>query len=144
MKRSMIMEKLTTISISIAKIKKTTCRNLVFLKKSTRKKRSNLNRHYNYGFIQEYEFSPSNSPVFMCNSKQRKQSGGIYSALLFMCACLGRFEGQLDDGWFGEVEVKKDEAELLDSRAEEGSIDERAERFIERFYEQIRMPRIGI
>ncbi|GAB2297022.1 hypothetical protein Dimus_031126 [Dionaea muscipula] len=141
------------------KLRKPISLNLIFMKKSRRTKQKkkkeelDLLRHYNYRFIQEYQFSPSNSPdLNIVNNRgeleQKKQRWGFYSILLIMCACLGRFEGQLDiDPSMEGMAVFEaavmgnngEEVDLFDSGGEDldWSVDERAERFIERFYERI-------
>lgn len=124
---------------------------LVFLKKSRKLKRFKLLKHYNYRFMGEYEFSPSSTPLINYHAKQFKNNrsyrDNIYS-MLFLCRCLGglRAEGG------GEVEyrlsmetlpanIAGEYSQPLDLDDEEYSVDERAERFIERFYKEMRMQR---
>ncbi|KAG5005350.1 hypothetical protein JHK82_029374 [Glycine max] len=105
-----------------------------------------LLRHYDYG---EYQFSASSTPlIHRYHRKEFKNRGhrGLCS-FLYLCWCLGnlKVEGsgecqlaeglpngnfQIEDGFIG-----------AEDEGEEESVDEKAERFIESFYQQIRMQR---
>lgn len=53
-------------------------------------------------------------------------------------------ESSVDGSWGDELEVlsiARDQSEALDWEEDEASIDRRAERFIQRFYEEIRIQR---
>ncbi|KAF5958055.1 hypothetical protein HYC85_005280 [Camellia sinensis] len=151
---SLIFQKLSNlskISIFIAKMKKPIIPKLIFLKKSRKLKKFNLLQHYNYGYMQEYQFSPSSTSLIHYHRKPFKKSKhrDIYSNF-FLFKCLGRLKnGGGGHGGF-ELEVlpniedavaSRELSELSESGCEEDSVDERAERFIERFYEEMRMQR---
>ncbi|GAB4840316.1 hypothetical protein Ancab_021083 [Ancistrocladus abbreviatus] len=143
------------ISVLLAKMRKPVNLNLIFMKKSARRvEKLKLLRHYNYGFIQEYQFTPSSTPLSFYNRKQfreRRKRLDMHSVLL-MCSCLGRFGGEvgedgysmamealpgIEDAMILSTEMGVEEVIVSDSAGEDdGSVDERAERFIENFYEQ--------
>ncbi|GFZ00296.1 hypothetical protein Acr_13g0016950 [Actinidia rufa] len=72
-------------------------------------------------------------------------------SIFFMCKCLGRLRDER--GGYGDYPilealpvieddvVARDLSEISDSGFEDDSVDERAERFIERFYEEMRIQR---
>lgn len=147
------LSKLLRIFIFIAKMRK-----LSFDKYSSLVSKSQINRkklrfmeHYNYGFLGEYEFSPSNTPLIRYPKKQHVKNRGPrdFNSLFLLCRCWGGLrvlEGE--DGEFTmEALPATQEAnalallEPLDWGSEEASIDMRAQRFIERFYEEMRMQR---
>lgn len=147
---------LLQVSIVIAKMRKPIIPKLILLKKSQKIKKLKLMKNYNYGFLGEYQFSPSNSPLIQYR-RPRKQLryGGIRNvySLFFLCRCLGR--SLRDGGDHGDYSVEALPAAIVDGKQggallgpldwedddEDDSIDLRAERFIERFYEEIRMQR---
>ncbi|KAL5140131.1 hypothetical protein HKD37_10G029876 [Glycine soja] len=118
----------------------------LFLKKLVKRQELKLLRHYDYG---EYQFSASSTPlIHRYHRKEFKNRGhrGLCS-FLYLCRCLGnlKVEGsgecqlaeglpngnfQIEDGFIG-----------AEDEGEEESVDEKAERFIESFYQQIRMQR---
>ncbi|KAJ4975001.1 hypothetical protein NE237_008175 [Protea cynaroides] len=130
------------------------CLKLVFLK--TRKyKKLNLLKYFNYAFIEEYKFSPSNTPLFHCCRKPfKKRSHRRYiQSLFFLCSCSGglRVDGEYEGDGKREFALKappiiaygtaKELPQPLDSDDEDDSVDERAELFIQRFYEEMGMQR---
>lgn len=161
------VSKILKVSIFLAKMRKVPVipRLVLFRKSHKRLRKFKLlqNKHYNYGFIAEYEFSPSKTrPLIRCDqSKEIKFSHGslrkVYS-MLFLCRRL-RAEGgdNVGDGLNSlqlEALPAVDHEEGVESGAlfrpldwgdeeeeEEDSIDLRAERFIERFYEEMRIER---
>ncbi|ONK81682.1 uncharacterized protein A4U43_C01F31800 [Asparagus officinalis] len=115
-------------------------RNLLLFKRTN--KRFSLISHYNYGYIGEYEFSPSDTPVFRLPWRPVPKKRKRFMSLLL---CGGNAaESSVDGGWGDELEVlsiARDQSEALDWEEDEASIDRRAERFIQRFYEEIRIQR---
>ncbi|PKU84552.1 uncharacterized protein LOC110108861 [Dendrobium catenatum] len=104
--------------------------------------------HYNYTFVGEYEFSPSSTPPFHHLHPLLKKRKGILSFLL--CGSksanadgIGKEEEDMLEATAGddrpEREEQLDEAALSDE--EDESVDGRAERFIEKFYEEMRIQR---
>ncbi|KAL6193082.1 hypothetical protein ACLB2K_034166 [Fragaria x ananassa] len=113
--------------------------------------------HYNYGFLGEYEFSPSNTPLIRYPRKQftKKRGSRDLESLFFLCKCWGSLrvlEGE-DRGDFGVEALPASTTDTEDANAlalvepsldwesDEASIDMRAQMFIERFYEDMRMQR---
>ncbi|GAB4828857.1 hypothetical protein Ancab_018516 [Ancistrocladus abbreviatus] len=90
------------VSILMAKMRQPINLNLIFMKKSARSVvKFKFLRHYNYGLIQEYQFSPSSIPVIFYNRKQlnEKKKRVDMQSVLLMCSCLGSFQGQMrEDG----------------------------------------------
>ncbi|XP_073000420.1 uncharacterized protein [Typha latifolia] len=136
------------IALSItpmAKFKRPITRKLLLFKKA---KRLKLFRHYHYAYIGAYEFSPSNTPLFYrpWDSKKKKKS-----RILSLLLCGGdRAVSVVDGGRDDELEVssasgdgvERDPIEMAESgEDDEVSVDRRAERFIERFYEEMRIQR---
>ncbi|KAL2905173.1 putative 25 kDa protein [Bienertia sinuspersici] len=140
--------------ISLAKMRKYITLSLISSKRKSG--RFNLYRQYNYGFIQEYQFSPLNTPLMFTRKKQylsyRKKTRNI----LFMCMCLGNSDVQEKEEIYssqssmelmppirkGIISGDEEEQEMLEIAKDEYgllSVDERAERFIEKFYAQMRM-----
>lgn len=155
------------VSIFVAKMRKPIIPKLVVFVKS--QKLRNLKakllqnkKYYNYKYITDYEFSPSKTRPLI--GYQRKQLGNGISlervrSMLSLCICLGSNNFPAEGGHYGDfplpavdeqvkVKVKygaldwgDDEDEESEEEEEDGSIDLRAERFIERFYEDMRMQR---
>ncbi|KAL9246189.1 hypothetical protein vseg_019755 [Gypsophila vaccaria] len=130
--------------------------NLTFFKKKSKK--FQLLRHYNYNFINEYQFSPSNnSPLlFLGNERRyldRKEKKHYYirlKSMLFMCVCFGsRVRAETRDEARSRVvcvdDVIEEERIMCEFGGSEddgrllSSVDERAGKFIEEFYAQMRM-----
>ncbi|CAL9082086.1 unnamed protein product, partial [Musa textilis] len=149
-KRSPIVRKALDLiahsfSTRVAKARRPIARKLLLLKRT---KRFNLLRHYNYAFVAEYEFSPSNSPLFRRPRPPPKQRCRFLSLLcggdgaesvdeLEMLSPGGAFRDQLlyDDDGIGR-ELSREFSEYGDE--EDGTVDQRAERFIAKFYEEMR------
>ncbi|KAF5755534.1 hypothetical protein HanXRQr2_Chr17g0803861 [Helianthus annuus] len=142
-KRSLMLQKasnLIKISIFIAKMR------LIHLKKSTKfTYLKHLNRYNSYGFLQERQFSPSSTPLISFH--RRKANGSSFYSICFLSCFNGPRHGvALDENYSIEtaiVEVERDGLELsygVDEE-EEDSVDERAEKFIERFYEEMKRQR---
>lgn len=138
-------------------------RKLSFFKRRNKYK---LFRHYNYAYIGEYQFSPSDTPLI---SQHRHHGGGFSKKrrsriLSLLCggAIVGSMiETNLDFEEFEplpvstlteerrviEEENSGEGHELDNGEGREGeevddlSVDGRAERFIEKFYEEIRLER---
>ncbi|PON78649.1 cotton fiber protein [Parasponia andersonii] len=152
------------ISIFVAKMRKPIVSKLVLFLKSQKLRRVKVKllqnkQYHNYGFITEYEFSPSKStrrPLIGYNRRKELFGNGIslqrvYS-MLFLCQCLGRFRDERGD-LHGDYSLQLDALPAVDEDVKVkdgvfpelldwgGSIDLRAERFIERFYEEMRMQR---
>ncbi|KAG5240412.1 cotton fiber protein [Salix suchowensis] len=128
-KRLSIFHKVSNIfrtSIVVAKMKKPIISKLVFLKKSRKLKRLKLLKHYSYGFLEEYEFSPSSTPLI--HGHEKPGGGGILEYRLSMDS----LPATIANGGCSEP------SDLTD---EEDSVDQRAERFIERFYQEMRLQR---
>lgn len=134
---------------SMAKAKKPIARRLLLFKKT---KRLKLLRHYNYAYIGEYEFSPSNTPSLFHHyhrdsSALVKKKKRRHTRILSLLCCGG---GTGDTAASAEAEALHDDAgrdtlfdEVLSEWGEEDdfSVDGRAERFIEKFYEEKRIER---
>ncbi|GMH01912.1 hypothetical protein Nepgr_003751 [Nepenthes gracilis] len=137
----------------MAKMRKPFSLNLVLLQKSRRVKKFKLLRHYEYRFVQEYQFSTSNTLPNVYHRKKlndRKKNRAIHSMLLFF-VCLGSFACQAREEGYSmgalpaaenAIILSREDVEIYESGGEEGSVDERAERFIEKFYEQMRLQRL--
>ncbi|KVH96277.1 uncharacterized protein LOC112528798 [Cynara cardunculus var. scolymus] len=148
-RRSPILAKVSNlikISIFIAKMR------LVYLKKSTKLSKFRSLKHYNsYGCLQEHQFSPSSTPLIRFH--HRKTNGGSVYSVFFLSCFRGRHQGgvmMVDESYSLEsaaiVEVERDGSELSYGYGEQeedddDSVDERAEKFIERFYEEMKKQR---
>ncbi|KAK2982540.1 hypothetical protein RJ640_026673 [Escallonia rubra] len=144
-KRSSILQKvshLLKLSIFIARMRKSTVSRLSLMN-SSRLKKFKLQKHYKYGYIQAYQFSPSNTPLIHYPSKKvKKRSHTDTCSVFLLCRCFGDFPLELEG--FPSIEAAgavNDLSEFWDSSGEDDSVDERAERFIERFYAEMRMQR---
>ncbi|CAK7326609.1 unnamed protein product [Dovyalis caffra] len=144
---------LLRIPIVVAKIRKPIIPKLIFLRKSRKLKKFKRLKHYSYGFLEEYVFSPSSTPLIHYPKKQfklRSCKDNIYS-MLFLCRCLGGLKAE-----GGEVKYRLSMDRTLPAATvsngeylepldylveEEDSVDQRAERFIERFYQEMRLQR---
>ncbi|KAB1205546.1 hypothetical protein CJ030_MR7G023686 [Morella rubra] len=150
-KRLPILQKASNLfkfPIFVARIRKPIIPKLMFLRKSRRVKKCKLLKHYNFGFLDEYQFSPSSTPLIHYRRKNIKSRNlrDIYSMFL-LCRCLrGSSAGGGDSDYtLGALPAFPATAEQfmepLGSGDEEDSVDQRAERFIQRFYEQMKMQR---
>ncbi|CAL8994994.1 uncharacterized protein Pyn_23079 [Prunus yedoensis var. nudiflora] len=150
------VSKLLRIFIFIAKVRKLSFENSFLRRKLQTSKKLKLLKHYNNGFRGEYQFSPSNTPLIHYHRRQLMKSRSpqdIYSLFFFLCKCWGsslRVEGEDICGDFtmealppatGEDDNAVALLEPLDWGDEEASIDLRAQMFIDRFYEEMRMQR---
>ncbi|KAG6396623.1 hypothetical protein SASPL_142778 [Salvia splendens] len=139
------------ILILLAKLKKPLLRKLVSLKKM---KKLKLLEHYSYA--KEYEFSPSTTPIieFRRISKYGRLSlRKLYSNLVLICrSVMGSSSRnkeiyQLEMGLSsslvcaGEMSTELSLSED-DDNDNDDSVDERAEIFIQRFYQEMRRQRI--
>ncbi|XVE84873.1 hypothetical protein DITRI_Ditri17bG0047200 [Diplodiscus trichospermus] len=142
---------LLRISILLTKMKKPMIPKLIFFKKLTKLKRVKLLKHYNYGFLGEYQFdSPSSTPLIHYNNRKHELKNrsvhDIYSTL-FWTKCFGCLKAQVrgegDCRLALEVDLQAAPiGEELDLEGDqEDSVDERAERFIEWFYAEMRQQR---
>uniref|UniRef100_A0A0E0JDQ4 Uncharacterized protein n=1 Tax=Oryza punctata TaxID=4537 RepID=A0A0E0JDQ4_ORYPU len=123
-------------------------------------------RHYNYAYVGEYQFSPSSSPLIAyppgVSSWRRAAKKRRSKARMILASLLCGGDGDLDvavldglpradepcaavewgecggdgGGAYGEEEYDEEEEEEDDE-----GVDDRAERFIERFYEEMRLQR---
>lgn len=122
-------------------------------------------RHYNYAYVGEYQFSPSASPLLLPRPpgvstwrsiRKRSKTGStarmILASLCFCGAAAAEESAGLDGfllppplprthespralGWAGDG----DEEEIEEEEYGDEEVDGRAERFIERFYEEMRL-----
>ncbi|XP_068639038.1 uncharacterized protein [Aristolochia californica] len=148
-KRPPILRKawdLISFSIPIEKLQKPIKRNLLTFKKARKNKRRLL-KYYDYAFIEEFQFSPSTTPLFHHYKAQlKKTSSRSLSSIFLLCHCAGTptIEGldAADESIDPIIEGNfPEEPQLTYSIDESDSVDKRAERFIARFYEDIRMQR---
>ncbi|KAK4773925.1 hypothetical protein SAY87_028944 [Trapa incisa] len=145
-------------SICIAKLStRHTIHRLLLLKKSCWK--MNSRKSYNqYRFLREYEFSSSSSPLIFYNSREtnRRRFRDACSSFLYLCGCLGKVTPSAAMGggdyyyYYGPLALPPaaaggdpiDGDMDIESVVSDGeSVDQRAERFIQRFYEEMRMQR---
>ncbi|ESQ28434.1 hypothetical protein EUTSA_v10019802mg [Eutrema salsugineum] len=123
-------------------------------------KRIKLLQQYNYKFLQEYQFSPSRTSLTRYRRKRisisRSGLKHVYS-LLFLSRCIGRSNDECPvdtrtQNWMEtEMEIEplhcvprvaspsRDLLQPIDYFSEDDSIDLKAERFIEKFYDEMRM-----
>ncbi|KAG8382876.1 hypothetical protein BUALT_Bualt05G0124900 [Buddleja alternifolia] len=135
-KKSLFLQKLSNLlklSIFLAKLKKPTIPKLIFLK---------TRRAKEFKLLDHYEFSPSSTPLIRFRGKfprnGRISFRKVYANMLLISECLGRVRDE------GEKEIhclENFQIDLSNSCSEDDCVDERAERFIERFYEEMRRQR---
>ncbi|XP_009356245.2 uncharacterized protein LOC103947113 [Pyrus x bretschneideri] len=141
------LSKLLKVFIFVAKVRKLSFENS-FIRKLQYSKKMKLLKNYDYGFVREYQFSLSNSPLIRNESLRVRD---VYS-MFFLCKCWGnslRVEGEDGDFTLEALPTtgNDDNAVALyepldwEDHEEEASIDLRAQMFIERFYEEMRMQR---
>lgn len=139
LKRSVCMAKLSTRSI---------IPRLLF----KRSRRMNPRRSYHYLFLREYEFSDSSTPLVFHSSRGLNRRGfrDLFGSVFYLCGCQGVVATSAamdsDYGWLALPPVAAGDAFLGDTDSEsvfsdEETVDQRAERFIEKFYEEMRMQR---
>ncbi|KAF9674072.1 hypothetical protein SADUNF_Sadunf10G0089800 [Salix dunnii] len=155
-KRLPIFHKVSNLlRIFVAKMRKPAIPKLILIKKSRKLKRFKLLKHYNCGFLEEYEFSPSSTPLIHNYPRKQFRLGSYKDnmyTVLFLCRCLGGLKAdQIGEGQYrlsmditlpAATISTGDFLEPLDCLVdEEDSVDQRAERFIERFYQDMRLQR---
>ncbi|XP_016468058.1 uncharacterized protein LOC107790619 [Nicotiana tabacum] len=158
-KRSPIFQKLSSLlnmSIFIAKMRKPIIPRLISLKRARKMKKFSLLKHYNYGYVQEYQFSPSNTPLLQYHKKKslkKQKSYRDFCSVFYISKCLGLINGQGEEKMrypkleleglasMGDAVVGREFSEGSDFIEGDDFIDERAEKFIERFYEEMRLQR---
>ncbi|KAK9045506.1 hypothetical protein V6N11_051416 [Hibiscus sabdariffa] len=126
---------LVRIAILRAKTKNRMIQKLVFLKKSRKLKRFKLVKHQNYGYLGEYQFdSPSSTPLIHHKDELQFQNRSIQDivSMLLWCKCFGRLKAQVRE----EADHVPAEMDFEDGH---DSVDDRAERFIENFYAEMRL-----
>ncbi|OIW12925.1 hypothetical protein TanjilG_15845 [Lupinus angustifolius] len=113
------------------------------LKKLRKHKELKLLRHYNYDFHGEYEFSPSTTPLIHYQRTQFKNKREQdMCSFFYLYWCLGNLNAEEEYSTREAITVAPVEDGLLESWDEASeSVDERAEKFIERFYMEMRMQR---
>ncbi|KAJ4959975.1 hypothetical protein NE237_019885 [Protea cynaroides] len=147
---------LLNIPVFMEKMGKPICPKFIFPKNRRKFKKLKLLKYYSYAFIEEYQFSPSNTPLvhyYRKPYKKRSRGRDIHS-LFFLCSCSGglRVEGEYEGDGIREFASEspppiiangtaKELPELLGSNEEDDSVDQKAELFIQRFYEEMRMQR---
>ncbi|KAF5751913.1 hypothetical protein HS088_TW02G00932 [Tripterygium wilfordii] len=156
-KRPHIFHKvLNRVSIFISRVRRRRPRIpklVISLNKARKLKRFKLLKH-EHNFLEDYEFSASSTPLIRYNERQlrngiRRGGRNLYS-MLVLCRCLGglKDEGEAVD-WRLSLEALPAAiadicSETLDLWEEDqDSVDRRAERFIERFYQDMRLQRQG-
>ncbi|KAM1085322.1 hypothetical protein ACFX13_011268 [Malus domestica] len=148
------LSKLLKVFISVARVRKLSFENS-FIRKLQYSKKMKLLKNYDYGFVREYQFSPSNTPLIHYHRRKQLMKNeslrDVYS-MFFLCKCWGnslRVEGEDGDFTLEALPTtgNDDNAVALyepldwEVHEEEASIDLRAQMFIERFYEEMRMQR---
>lgn len=118
-------------------------RNLLLFRKAN--KRFPLLQHYNYGYFGEYEFSPPDTPLLQYPWQRAMKKRKRFLSL-FLCGGGNAAESSVAGGWGEELEVVSTVRDHLESAVEweeeeDVSIDGRAEKFIQKFYEEMRIQR---
>ncbi|KAL7149374.1 hypothetical protein ABFS83_05G036200 [Erythranthe nasuta] len=135
---------LLKIYIFLARLKKPMIRNLVSLKKTRKLKRLNLFDQYSQygGYVREYEFSPSSTPLIHgFRTRAAAKSGRRIGFKTMYARCLGKCqEGEDDIYCLDEILPESTAVDLYGD--DEDCVDERAEIFIQRFYEEMRRQRL--
>ncbi|KAK7343412.1 hypothetical protein VNO77_12129 [Canavalia gladiata] len=103
-----------------------------------------LLKHYNYRFHGEYQFSPSSTPLIHHHRFKNRGHADLCS-FFYLYWCLGNLKVQGSEALPAlaiEIEDGVVADDLFGSGDDESeSIDEKAERFIQRFYQEMRMQR---
>jgi hypothetical protein len=151
---------LLRISVLIHKLRKPIIPKLLLFKRLTKHKEFKLLiKNYNYGSSTigeyQYQFSPSSTPLIHCHENRFKNKGHRdLCSFFYLYCCLGNFkvEGG-DSGGIRECQLEALQMavienedfsvtdELFDSGDEGESVDEKAEKFIQKFYQEMRMQR---
>ncbi|XP_008812369.1 uncharacterized protein LOC103723270 [Phoenix dactylifera] len=133
------------LSISpMTKVKKPISRKLLLFKRS---KRFKLRKHYNYAFVGEYEFSPSSTPLVRHPRAPLKKKSCFLSLL-----CSGNDTESIAEEGIGDEwemlspcadETRQEPSKLSEPGEEDdsSSVDQKAEKFIKRFYQEMRIQR---
>ncbi|XP_054822948.1 uncharacterized protein LOC129321259 [Prosopis cineraria] len=160
-KRSLLFQKVSSLlktPLLVPKLRKPIIPKLLLLKRFKKRKDFKLLMHYNNGFHGEYQFSPSSTPLIRFHRTERVKNRVDYRdlcSLLFLVRCLGDFRAEVKgfNGGFGERQLEEDLSvpatgdgeedlcEPLDSDDGDESVDQKAERFIERFYREMKLQR---
>ncbi|XP_068331746.1 uncharacterized protein [Pyrus communis] len=141
------LSKLLKVFIFVARVRKLSFENS-FIRKLQYSKKMKLLKNYDYGFVREHQFSLSNTPLIRNESLRVRDVHSMF----FLCKCWGnslRVEGEDGDFTLEALPTtgNDDNAVALyepldwEDHEEEASIDLRAQMFIERFYEEMRMQR---
>ncbi|KAL9456770.1 hypothetical protein AB3S75_005906 [Citrus x aurantiifolia] len=164
-KRLPILQKVSNnilkTSIFIAsKMRKPIIAKLILHNKYSRKlKRFKLIKRYNYRFLDEYQFSASSTPLIRYRGRKLNKNRCFQDicSMFFLCTCFGGFKVQgaeaaavhnnsppcslaletLPAAVTGEV--CEEPLDLVED--EDDSVDQRAEKFIEWFYQEMRLQR---
>ncbi|KAI9077396.1 hypothetical protein K1719_040599 [Acacia pycnantha] len=158
-KKSLLFQKFSSllrIPLFVHKLRKPIIPKILLLKRFMKRSEFKLLMHYNNGFHGEYQFSPSSTPLIQFRRKKDRVKNREFRdlcSLMFLFRCLGDFRAEVKGFNGGFVENQLEEAlsvpaigvgeedlcEPLDSEDEDESVDQRAERFIERFYQEMMM-----
>ncbi|XP_010511825.1 PREDICTED: uncharacterized protein LOC104787873 [Camelina sativa] len=124
---------------------------LIPIKRRRSSKRVKLLQQYNYNFLQEYQFSPSRTSLIRsCRKRIRITRAGlkrIYK-LLILSRCIGCNDDTITQSWMeieplhyalGVASPARELPQPFDYFSEDDSIDLKAERFIEKFYNEMKM-----
>lgn len=139
---------LLKIFILLAKLKKPLLRKLANLKKM--KKLKLIEQYSYYSYAKEYEFSPSSTPLIQFRRMSRISLKKIYSDLVLICRNFPERRKKkeiyrLEIGSNSLIRCQESDAavEISNpwSEEEDECVDERAERFIQNFYEEMRRQR---
>lgn len=153
------LSNLLRISLFLAKLKKPIIPNLVFLKKIRKLNKLKLlnqySNHYGTSYVKDYEFSPSSTPLIQFRRRPRNLRvvglRKLYLNGLLFSKCLGISERNGEKEIYSCLEMGLEEPlafieggemaiDLWDSSGEDDDcVDLRAERFIQRFYEDMRL-----
>ncbi|XP_048134715.1 uncharacterized protein LOC125315007 [Rhodamnia argentea] len=152
-KRLLVPKKVSNFlrrSTYLTKMSKPITPRLALLKRSERP--SGSDRAGNCWFLRECEFSPSRTPLVRryCGKKlklngRRSFKEDVRSSLLVLCSCLGRGRPsgweEEEDRFFAAGKFPEPARDAVDEEEGGDSVDLRAEMFIRRFYDEMRMQR---
>ncbi|KAJ0962702.1 hypothetical protein J5N97_027824 [Dioscorea zingiberensis] len=134
------MELIAQSMTPMGKVRKPIGRELRLFKKA---KSFRLLKHYNFAYIGEYEFSPSSTPLFHHRRTMdiKKRSLRFFC---FLCGGAGISESSaLENLSLTAEKLGSETPEPLElgGEDEDDSVDTRAEKFIEMFYQEMRIQR---
>ncbi|KAK3189288.1 hypothetical protein Dsin_028849 [Dipteronia sinensis] len=146
---------LLKISIFVAKMRrKPIIDKLVLLKIRSRKKLKSKFKHYNNRFLEDYQFSASSTPLIDLQHKKQQLKSRIPQEFFFLSRCFGGLKSGRRRGGQKEYSLAMERyihngvavgeqgaLEPLDLNQDDDSVDQRAERFIEWFYQEMRLQR---